>query len=474
MTFTKNELRLAMNKVNRIHFVGIGGVGMSPIAELFYDYGFEVAGSDLKESITTKALANIGIKIYIGHSAENILGADVLVVSSAIAKDNPEVLAATKSGVTIIQRAEMLAELMRFKYGVAIAGTHGKTTTTSLVARILSVGGLDPTYVIGGELISSANNAKLGESRYVVAEADESDASFLHLYPILSVITNIDEDHMNTYNSSVEALHSTFVEFIHNLPFYGKAIVCIEDPNIKSILPKIHRQVVKYGFSDDADFQAVDIKVQGLKTKFRLIRANKNDLDITLNMPGSHNVLNSLAAIAVATELEIDDTSIINSLKTFNGIGRRFQQYGNFMVNNKKVCLVDDYGHHPKELEATLKTVHQCYPDKRIMLVFQPHRYSRTKDLFFDFVKILSQVDCLILLPVYSAGENKIPGASSKSLAKAIISTGKTIPILLENLDEVISTCSRILENEDVILISGAGNISSVAPQMATTWDKIS
>lgn len=473
MSVYKSELKLAMQRVKQIHFVGVGGVGMSGIAELFANLGFSVTGSDQKESLVTNRLVESGIKVFIGHFADNVNGADVVVTSTAIEDSNPEKIAALKQGITIIRRAEMLAELMRFKFGIAVAGTHGKTTTTSLVASILTEGGFDPTYVIGGKLISSAVNAKLGSGRYLVAEADESDASFVHLSPMMSIITNVDEDHMETYNGSVDKLHQTFIEFVHNLPFYGQVIVCIDDTGVQNILPKLSRHIISYGFSKDADIRAHSLSYSGGITNFKVDRVGHTSLNLSLNMPGEHNVLNSLAAIAVATDLGVDDESISGALKIFKGVGRRFQQYGDFMINNKTVKVIDDYGHHPSEIFATIKAARGCCDKQRLVFVFQPHRYSRTLDLFDDFVQALNTVDILILLEVYPAGEEKIDGSDSRSLAKAIRVRGVVEPIVIDSPNEVIELLESIVKDNDLVLLSGAGDIGSVAPKIESMWEAI-
>ena len=471
MNIAKYELKQAMSAVKHIHFVGVGGVGMSGIAELFANLGFKVSGSDQKQSLVTDRLQGAGLTVQIGHSAENVNGADVVVVSTAISEDNPEKVAALKLGIMLIRRAEMLAELMRFKYGIAVSGTHGKTTTTSLIASVLTEGGVDPTYVIGGKLMSSAVNAKLGEGKYLVAEADESDASFLHLNPMLSIVTNIDEDHMDTYDGSVEKLHSTFVDFIHNLPFYGKVIACVDDPGVRMVLPRIHRQVVSYGIEHEADVRAVQLRSEGEFTHFTVQRHHKDNLEVTLHMPGQHNVLNALAAIATATELGVDDQSIAYALKTFDGIGRRFQQYGDFLVGENTVKMVDDYGHHPREVAATIKAARLCCPEKRLFLVFQPHRYSRTRDLFDDFVQVLSAVDSLVLLEVYAAGEEKIVGACARSLSKAIRTRGEIEPVVVDTVAEVIPLLDTMVQDHDLLLLSGAGDVGSLAPSLAKKWE---
>jgi len=471
MNMSRHELSQAMARIKTMHFVGIGGVGMSGIAEIFNNLGFGVSGSDIAESDTTNRLQELGIKIYSSHNTENVAAVDVVVVSTAIDNENPEVKYANEHGIPVIRRAEMLAELMRFRFGVAVAGTHGKTTTTSLLASILTVGGLDPTYVIGGKLASSASNAKLGSGKYLVAEADESDASFMHLKPMLAVVTNIDEDHMETYDGDVEKLYRTFIAFLHNLPFYGLAVVCIDDPGVKAILNQISRPVLTYGFESGADIRASSLQQSGRITSFTVTIKDKESFALSLNLPGEHNVLNALAAIAVARELGVDSNSIIGSLKSFSGIGRRFQSYGKYNPRGMRVEVIDDYGHHPRELAATLAAARKYQQGARLVLVFQPHRYTRTRDLFEDFVTVLSATDVLVLLEVYSAGEKKIQGASGRSLSKAIRARGMVEPVFVENIDSLYELLPDIIQDQDLLLLSGAGNISQVAPTLATNWE---
>lgn len=397
-----------MRRIKHIHFVGIGGAGMCGIAEVLGNQGYKISGSDIKASKTTEQLEKNGIKVYIGHQPENIKNANVLVVSTAIDPENPEIKAAIEQRIPIVRRAEMLGELMRYRHGIAVAGTHGKTTTTSLLTTMLAEENLDPTYVIGGLLNSTGVNAALGESRFIVAEADESDASFLYLQPMAAIVTNIDADHMDTYEGSFDKLKDTFVQFLHNLPFYGLAVVCGDDANIREILPRVGRPVITYGFNEDNDIRAVDIEQDGMQSHFTVLRKGREPLRLTINQPGLHNVLNALAAIGVATDEGVSDDAISRALEGFSGVGRRFQVQGEFELADGNVKLVDDYGHHPKEVEATIKAARQSHPDRRLVMLFQPHRYSRTRDCFDDFIEVLSQVDQLLLLEVYPAGEKPI------------------------------------------------------------------
>jgi UDP-N-acetylmuramate--alanine ligase len=459
-----------LGTIDRIHFVGIGGTGMSGIAEVLSNLGYQVSGSDIKESAVTERLAGLGVTIYIGHKRENISQVDVVVVSSAIDRSNEEVDEAYLNRIPVIPRAEMLAELMRFRFGIAVAGTHGKTTTTSLTASILAEGGLDPTFVIGGRLNSAGTNAKLGLGHYLVAEADESDASFLYLQPMMAIVTNIDQDHMATYQGSYQRLKETFLEFLHHLPFYGMAVICMDDQGVREILPEISKPVMTYGVHEDADIRAIDIKQQGMHTSFKVIRrGNYPELDVTLNMPGWHNMLNALAAIGVATRLDVDDDAIIKSLGAFKGVGRRFQINGDLVLENGIVTLVDDYGHHPREIAATLEALRQAWPDRRSVIVFQPHRYTRTRDLFEDFVHVLSSVDVLILMDVYSAGESRIPGADGRALCRAIRMRGQVDPIFVEDLEELAPVLAGIIKADDVLLTMGAGNVGHIATQLQHT-----
>lgn len=401
-----------MRRIRHIHFVGIGGAGMSGIAEVLKNQGYDVSGSDLKEGAVTDRLKGMGVEVQIGHREENSASADVVVVSSAVSAENPEVVAARSRRVPIVPRAEMLAEIMRYRHGIAVAGTHGKTTTTSLIASILGEAGLDPTFVIGGKLNSAGTNAQLGGSRYLVAEADESDASFLHLTPVISVVTNIEADHMDTYGGDVEKLKQTFVDFLHNLPFYGVAVMCVDDGYVQEIIPRISRAIITYGIDNpEADYRAESINSDGLRTHFVVKRpAGRSDLAVELKMPGRHNVLNALAAIAVATDEGVADDAICRGLAGFAGVGRRFQVYGDYQTPKGTVTLVDDYGHHPTEVEAVIRAAHDAWPDRRLVMLYQPHRFTRTRDLYEDFVRVLSEVDGLLLMDVYSAGEPAIPG----------------------------------------------------------------
>lgn len=456
-----------MGQIKHIHFIGIGGTGMSGIAEVLFNLGYQVSGSDLKVSSITQRFIGLGMKIYFGHNPANIGCADVVVISTAIDQINVEVDAAHHKRIPVIPRAEMLAELMRFRYGIALAGTHGKTTTTSLVASILAEGGLDPTFVIGGRLNSTGVNAGLGLGHYLVAEADESDASFLHLQPMLAVVTNIDRDHMETYDGDYQKLQNTFIKFLHNLPFYGLAVLCIDDAGVQDILPHLTKPFKTYGVSEKADIRAFDIVQQGMQTSFKVKRWGRHTtLEIMLNLPGLHNVLNALAAIAIATNLDISDQVISNSLQAFKGIGRRFQINGKIAVKGGMVTLVDDYGHHPREITATLASLQQVWPTRRAIIVFQPHRYTRTYDLFEDFIKALSSVDVLIMLNVYTAGEVLIAGADSQALCAAIKACSQVDPILIENHDELATILANIILPEDIVLTLGAGNVGQIAAQL--------
>jgi UDP-N-acetylmuramate--alanine ligase len=465
---------LEMGRVKHIHFVGIGGVGMAGIAEVLLSQGYRVSGSDLASNSLTKRLQGIGADIYQGHAAEYIKNADVVVRSSAVEIDNIELVEARERHIPIVLRAEMLGELMRFRYGIAIAGTHGKTTTTSLVTSILTEESIDPTYVIGGRLNSTGSNARLGASHYLVAEADESDASFLYLKPHISVVTNIDADHMATYAHDFGQLRTAFLKFLQQLPFYGLAVLCLDDPVIRDLLGDISRPFVTYGLDEEADFRADLILQTGTKTHFVVHRPEGNPLEITLNLPGNHNVLNALAAIAVATELKISDKAIQRALEGFAGVGRRFQIYGQFVLEQGgSAMLVDDYGHHPKEIAVTLQAARQSWPDKRIVMVYQPHRFTRTHDLFNDFCTVLSKPDALLLLEVYSAGEAPIAGADSASLVESIKAFGGISPILVEEHAELASLLQKTLQDGDILLMQGAGNIGALAAQLAATDLKV-
>jgi len=465
MSFPNSQLPTdVLGSIERIHFVGIGGTGMSGIAEVLSNLGYQVSGSDIKTSAVTQRLADLGVVINIGHQRENIAGVDVVVVSSAIDRSNEEVDEAYIKRIPVIPRAEMLAELMRFRFGIAVAGTHGKTTTTSLTASILAEGGLDPTFVIGGRLNSAGTNAKLGLGHYLVAEADESDASFLYLQPMMAIVTNIDQDHMATYQGSYQRLKDTFIEFLHHLPFYGLAVLCLDDEGVREILPQISKPVTTYGVDENADIRAIDIKQQGMQTSFTVLRrGDYPELQVTLNMPGWHNMLNALAAIAVATRLGVADEAIIKSLGAFKGVGRRFQSTTMSLPGLGELPLVDDYGHHPREVAATLEALRQAWPDKRKVVIFQPHRYTRTRDLFEDFVQVLSTVDLLILLDVYSAGEAVIPGADGRALSRAIRMRGQVDPVFVENFEELPNILAGIVESNDVLLTMGAGNVGQIS-----------
>ncbi len=463
-----------MRRVKRIHFVGIGGAGMCGIAEVLSNLGYTVSGSDIRESVTVEGLRAHGIRVAIGHAADNVSGVDVVVVSSAVDHTNPEVKAAGEARIPVVRRAEMLAELMRYRHGVAVAGTHGKTTTTSIITSIFADAGLDPTFVIGGKVNSAGANAKLGESRYLVAEADESDASFLHLQPMVSVVTNIEADHMGTYGGDFERLKKTFVEFLHNLPFYGIAVVCIDDSVVRELLPNISRQVLTYGLSEDADFRIENVREDGLKSHFDVVRKREGDvLSLTINQPGIHNVLNATAAIAVATDEGIGAAHICSGIESYQGVGRRFQLYGEQSVVDGSAMLVDDYGHHPTEVLATIKAARQAWPGRRLLMIYQPHRYTRTRDLYDDFVRVLSEVDMLLMLNVYGAGENCIPGADARSLCGSIRQLGKLDPIYVEDIDGVLATLKSVVRKGDIVLTQGAGNIGAIAQQLANSgWQE--
>ncbi len=459
--------KYGMDRIRRIHFVGIGGVGMSGIAEVLINLGFQVSGSDLQMNPNARRLADLGAHVFSGHSAENVRTAEVIVVSSAVSSDNPEWEAARLQKIPVVSRAEMLAELMRFRYGIAVAGTHGKTTTTSLTASVLAEAGLDPTFVIGGRLNSAGTNAQLGRGDYLVAEADESDASFLHLQPMIAIVTNIDEDHMETYGGDFGRLKATFIEFLHHLPFYGLAVLCVDDPGVQEILPSVNKPVLTYGLSEGADIRAVDIVRNGLSTHFTVRRSVcDSGLEVTLNLPGSHNVLNALAVIGVATELGVGDGAIQRALASFKGIGRRFQINAELPLGRSFVTLVDDYGHHPREIAATLDSARQAFPGRRLVVVFQPHRYTRTRDLFEDFVGVLSKVDVLVLLDIYAAGEAPLAGVNGRSLSRAIRMRGLVDPIFVPIISELTELLPKVLCPDDVLLTLGAGNIGSIAAEL--------
>ncbi len=458
-----------MRRIRSIHFVGIGGAGMCGIAEVLLNQGYRITGSDLKRSAATDRLKNMGAKIYFRHEAANVAKADVVVYSSAINKRNLEIKAAISQQKPLIPRAEMLAELMRYRHSIAIAGTHGKTTTTSIVASVLAAGGLDPTYVIGGLLNSSGSNAGLGESRYLVAEADESDASFMHLQPMVAAVTNIEADHMATYGGDFENLKTYFVEFLHNLPFYGLAVLCIDDPGVKSIISELSRPILTYGFSKEADYRITEFQQKAGQIDFRVTRPErKRPLKIKLAMPGRHNALNATAAVAIAADEGVSDKAIIKGIRGFAGVGRRFDVQGNFPISGGEVTLIDDYGHHPSEVAATVDALRSGWPDRRLVMVFQPHRYSRTADLYEDFVEVLSAVDVLLLLDVYSAGESKIPGADSRSLTRSIRLRGKVEPLYVKKEADLRHILSEILLPEDMVLTQGAGSVGGLSRLLAS------
>ncbi len=455
------------HKINHIHFVGIGGAGMSGIAEVLMNLGYVVSGSDIGENSATKRLASLGASIRIGHAAENISGADAVVVSTAVKQDNPEVQAAREHRIPVVPRAMMLSELMRLKKGIAVAGTHGKTTTTSLVASVLAEGGLDPTFVIGGRLNSAGANAKLGTGEFIVAEADESDASFLYLQPVIAVVTNIDADHMETYGHDFSRLKQAFVDFIEHLPFYGVAVLCTDDENVAEISGRITRTFIGYGLSEGAQIRAKEIEHSASRMKFR-VALNSHSFPVTLNLPGIHNVKNALAAVAVGVELGVPEESIAKALSEFRGVGRRFQNYGEIPAEGGgSYTLVDDYGHHPAEMAATIAAARGAYPGRRLVLAFQPHRYTRTRDLFEDFAKVLATVDALVLSEVYPAGEAPIVAADGRSLARAVRVMGKVEPIFAETSEEILQAIAHVARDGDVVLVMGAGSIGSIAGTLA-------
>lgn len=455
-----------MRRIQHLHFVGIGGSGMCGIAEVMSNQGYRVSGSDIVDSPVTKRLRDIGVDIFIGHDSKNIADADVIVVSSAIDRSNPEIKAALKARLPVVRRADMLGELMRYRHGIAVAGAHGKTTTTSLLTTMLAEGGLDPTYVIGGKLNASGKNAALGSSRYLVAEADESDASFLTLHPMAAIVTNIDQDHMETYENSFDKLKAAYIQFLQNMPFYGLAVVCGDDPELYAMIDDISRPVLTFGLEPYNDVQAIDVVSDGTKTHFTVLRRDFEPLRLTLNIPGLHNVYNALAAITMATDEGVDDEAIKRALQKFAGVGRRFEQHAAVELEEGDVLLIDDYGHHPTEVDATIKAARQSFPDRRLVMLFQPHRYSRTRDCFDDFVEVLSKVDELLLLDVYSAGEELIVGADSKALAKSIRHRGQVEPTIIDksNIAEVMK---RMLQPNDLLITQGAGNVGQIAIDLA-------
>jgi UDP-N-acetylmuramate--alanine ligase len=469
---TRPERRLQpqrMGRVQHVHFIGIGGAGMSGIAEVLHNLGYRVSGSDLRENAVTRRLAAMGVRVDIGHAAENVAACDAVVVSTAIDKDNPELVAARNSRIPVVPRAEMLAELMRFRYGIGVAGTHGKTTTTSLIASVLAEGGLDPTFVIGGLLNSAASHAQLGAGHYLVAEADESDASFLYLQPSMAVVTNIDADHLSTYEGDFDRLRQTFIDFLHHLPFYGLAVLCLDDPQVEGVLAEVTRPVITYGTHPNADVRASGVRQSGAQTQFRVHRPDHAGvLPITLNLPGLHNVLNALAAIAVATELGVPDAAIQQALAGFQGIGRRFQIAGEISTAAGRVLMIDDYAHHPRELAPTLAAVRAGWPGRRLVVVFQPHRYTRTRDLFDDFVQVLSEIDVLVLCEVYAAGESPIAGADGRALARGIRARGQVDPVFVEELETLPAILNDLLGDGDVLLTLGAGDIGAAAQRLVT------
>jgi len=469
-TLRNRRLNDGMRRIHRVHFVGIGGSGMGGIAEVLLNLGYEVQGSDIKPNAVTQRLSQLGARVVLGHDASNIEGADVVVVSTAINRENPEVSAALEARIPVVPRAEMLGELMRFRYAIAVAGTHGKTTTTSLVASVLAEGGEDPTFVIGGRLKSAGTNARLGEGRYLVAEADESDASFLHLQPMVAIVTNIDNDHLGTHGGDFQKLRQSFVEFLHNLPFYGLAVLCADDAELSGLLPQVGRPMLSYGLAEHADVRAVDIRRAGSSTHFNVLRKGHDPLPVTVNLPGMHNVLNSLAAIAVATDLAIADSAIQRALEKFQGIDRRLQVVGEVACPGTpaaNITVVDDYGHHPTEIAATLDALRQAYAGRRIVLVFQPHRYSRTRDLMDDFARVLSEADALLVTEVYSAGEAPIEGADARAMCRAVRSRGKVEPVFVPQVEQIADSLVGIARPGDVVAMMGAGSISGVAHELA-------
>ena len=464
------------HKIKHIHFIGIGGTGMNGIAEVLLNLGYRVSGSDLSENVATRRLSKLGVTISIGHAAENLTDADVVVTSTAVGQDNPEVLAARERHIPVVRRAMMLAELMRLRQGIAIAGTHGKTTTTSLTASVLAEGGLDPTFVIGGKLNSSGTNAKLGTSEFIVVEADESDASFLYLQPILAVITNIDADHMETYGHDFERLKQAFVDFVEHLPFYGRAMLCIDDANVREILPRITKPVTTYGFSEEAQIRAINVRAENGKMHFTAQCRNdkaQKDLEISVNLPGRHNVLNSLAAIAIALEVGVADDAIQAALDGFEGVGRRLQRYGEISLpDGGSFTLIDDYGHHPVEMAATLEAVRGAFPGRRLVLAFQPHRYTRTRDLFEDFVKVLRGVDVVALAEVYAAGEMPLVAADGRAMMHALRLAGQSEVVFVEDIADMPQSVMQLVRDGDVVLTMGAGSIGNVPAEIAQMTQK--
>ena len=459
-----------MRRIRRIHFIGIGGSGMCGIAEVLLNQGYEISGSDLAANANIQRLRGMGAHIDIGHRGEQVKDVDVVVQSSAVNEENPEIIAARESRIPVVRRAEMLAELMRYRHSIAVAGTHGKTTTTSLLANVLAEAGRAPTFVIGGKVTSVGTNAQLGESRYLVAEADESDASFLHLQPMVAVVTNIEADHMETYDFDFSKLKQTFIEFLHNLPFYGLAVLCIDDPVVREIMPLLSRPVLTYGFSEDADYRISQARVEERSAYFQVDRPEGlSSLKIKLNIPGRHNMLNATAAIAVATDEGLSDEAICAGLAGFQGVGRRFEVYGNYPVAGGAgtAMLVDDYGHHPSEVKATVEAVREGWPQRRLVLIFQPHRYTRTRDLYDDFVEVLSEVDVLIIVPVYTAGEDEIPGATSRHLCRAIRQRGKVDPVYADSIEAAPDILKSLVKPGDIVMTQGAGSVSKLVKLLA-------
>ena len=459
-----------MRRIKTVHFIGIGGAGMCGIAEVLQNQGYAITGSDIAESANTRRLKDLGATVFIGHAKSNIEFADVVVYSSAMTMKNPEMRAAAAAKLPLLARAEMLAELMRYRHSIAIAGTHGKTTTTSLLASVLAASGADPTFIIGGLLNSAGTNARLGESRYLVAEADESDASFMHLQPMVAVVTNIEADHMGTYGGDFEKVKETFINFLHNLPFYGLAVLCIDDPSVREIMPLVSRPKLTYGFSEEADFRIENLSQRGGETRFEVYhRETGNRLPITLNMPGRHNALNATAALAVAVDEGLDLAAIKQGIENFAGVGRRFDVQGVFPLGDGEIMLVDDYGHHPTEVAATILALREGWPDRRLVMLFQPHRYSRTSDLYDDFIDVLCEVDVLLLLEVYAAGEKKIAGADSRSLGRSIRLRGKVDPIFVQDEADVLEILEGIVADGDIVVTQGAGSVGALAKQLSET-----
>jgi UDP-N-acetylmuramate--alanine ligase len=455
-----------MRRIHRIHFVGIGGAGMGGIAEVLLNLGYDVQGSDLKSNAVTAQLARLGARICTGHAAGNVAGADVVVVSSAVPADNPELVAAREARLPVVQRAEMLAELMRFRQGIAVAGTHGKTTTTSLVASVLAAGGLDPTFVIGGQLKSAGSNARLGAGRWLVAEADESDASFLHLQPVIAIVTNVDHDHLATHGGDFGRLKQSFVEFLHNLPFWGLAVLCGDDAETRSLLPQVSRPVQTYGLGKGNDLRATALRRDGRRTHFDVLRPGRAALPVTVNLPGTHNVLNALAAIAVGIELEVADADIQAALAGFEGIGRRLERIGEVATARGRIEIVDDYGHHPTEIAATMDAVRQGWPGRRVVLAFQPHRYTRTHDLIDDFGRVLCEADVLLVTEVYAAGEAPIANADGRALCRAVRSRGRVEPVFVESVQALPEALAAVIEDGDLVVTMGAGSIGAAAREL--------